>query len=100
MTLLKLFAPPLDSPATIPFPNQDLPAIPLPLPHRRGSAMSVLQRSRTIFENRICPDCRQASVSTIELADGLRDAWSFTIPGTASLVGFHCKHCGSEWAAR
>ena len=98
MTMLKLYAPASDEPVTVPFPDPDPPVVPLPVRLRRDSALSVLQRSRTIFKNRLCPHCRQSCVSTIELDDGLQDEWRFTVPGTASLVGFHCRNCGSEWA--
>lgn len=71
--------------------------LPLPARYARDSAIRVLQRSQTIAQNRRCPNCRSNSVNTIELNNGVKDCWRYTVPGTASLVGFHCDQCATEW---
>lgn len=71
--------------------------LPFPVKYARDSAIHVLKRSQTITENRKCPACKARSIQTIELHDGIKDVWRYTVPGTASLVGFRCDGCGTEW---
>ena len=57
----------------------------------------ALSRARCIQANSQCPVCRHPVTEPIELNDGIRSRSNMTIPGTATLVGFRCQRCGSEW---
>lgn len=58
----------------------------------------VSDRARLIHQNSQCPDCHASLVEPIELNDGLRARGNrLPVPGTATLVGFHCHRCGYEW---
>jgi hypothetical protein len=59
----------------------------------------VVTRAHTIFRNQCCPTCRRRVVEPIELADALFNRNNLPIPGTATLVGFHCCACEREWPA-
>ncbi len=72
------------------------------LPRRGGlKAPTVplrpLTRARALHANRACPFCRHPVVEPVVLNDGLRDGTGQYIPGSATLVGFHCDRCHSEW---
>ncbi len=55
-------------------------------------------RARTIRDNRDCPECESVDVEPLELEDGLVSHRNHRpIPGTATIVGFHCSHCGIDW---
>jgi len=56
-------------------------------------------RARVLYANRRCPYCKHPVVEPLELADGVRNRHRSTIPGTATLVGFHCDSCYREWPA-
>jgi len=58
-----------------------------------------LDRARTLRRNDRCPHCCRALVKPLELADALRSRNNLPIPGTATLVGFHCESCHWEWPA-
>ena len=58
-----------------------------------------LQRARALRTNDRCPRCERALVEPVELADALRSRNNLPIPGTATLVGFHCMSCHWEWPA-
>jgi hypothetical protein len=67
---------------------------------RRGRAAvadSALTRAKALHENRRCRHCGQSGVEPVMLNDGLRDGSGQYIPGTATLVGFHCTCCRVEW---
>jgi hypothetical protein len=70
----------------------------LPAPKSSHVQMDVITRARLLFENRTCPACGYAVVSPIELNDHLVNRNRLPIPGTATLVGFHCCGCGAEWS--
>ncbi|HVJ67185.1 MAG TPA: hypothetical protein VM510_04320 [Caulifigura sp.] len=92
MSRLRLFDPSLDdehAPAVIPF---------TPRITERYSAPAVIRRARLWNSNQACPCCRRATVEPVELEDGLLNAKSELIPGTATIVGFNCSSCGHEWA--
>ncbi len=58
-----------------------------------------LSRARTIHNNRRCCYCGHPMVEPIELDDGILNRNRLPVPGTATLVGFRCEHCQSEWPA-
>lgn len=63
-----------------------------------GRIVPAVERARLIHENSVCPQCDRHDVEPLELDD----AWVSTrgrlpVPGTATLVGFHCNDCGAEW---
>lgn len=78
-----------DEPSILPFERQSRD-------HESG-AFHVVHRARTLYENRCCKACRYPVVEPIELADGVRNRKGMVIPGTATLVGFRCRGCKSEW---
>lgn len=59
----------------------------------------VLNRARTLFQNQQCPACNSAAVEKLELRDGLLNRRNRLIPGTATVVGFRCESCDTEWPA-
>ena len=61
------------------------------------SAPPPVTRARALHRNRTCKSCGCAGVEPVVLGDGRRDGGGDLIPGTATLVGFHCDRCGSEW---
>jgi hypothetical protein len=65
----------------------------------RSGPRSLVDRARSIHANVCCPQCRHASVLPLMLNDGRTDAAGQVVPGTASLVGFHCEDCDHEWPA-
>jgi len=81
----------LEEPAVIPF-GDNLEA------SSRGQVFNVIERARALYDNRCCPSCSYPVVEPIELADGFRNRKGQVIPGTATLVGFRCRGCRSEWA--
>jgi len=58
-----------------------------------------VNRARSLRTNDRCPKCSRGVVEPLELADGLRSRNNLPVPGTATLVGFHCLHCDWEWPA-
>jgi hypothetical protein len=58
-----------------------------------------LDRARTLRSNDRCPHCSRGLVKPLELADAVRSRNNLPIPGTATLVGFHCESCHWEWPA-
>jgi hypothetical protein len=60
--------------------------------------MDIVTRARLLYGNRICRTCGYPVVSPIELNDGQFNRNRRQIPGTATLVGFHCDGCGGEWS--
>lgn len=57
----------------------------------------VVSRAKLLFSNRKCHDCSYPVVEPIELSDSLKNRNGLAIPGTATLVGFRCCGCQSEW---
>ena len=65
-----------------------------------GSRLTdVVDRAYTIYTNGRCPVCRHPVVEPIELNDAVVGRGNLPVPGTATLVGFHCEGCDSEWPA-
>ena len=60
--------------------------------------MDIITRARVLFSNRTCPSCHYPIVTPIELNDGKLNRNGLPIPGTATLVGFHCDSCHREWS--
>ena len=57
-----------------------------------------VNRARLIRENSQCPCCSHQDIEPLELEDALISHRSrLPIPGTATIVGFHCHDCGAEW---
>jgi len=79
---------------------------PVILPFRRHSfglksrnLVDIVVRAQTLHQNRRCPACQHPVVEQLELPDGLLNRNRLPIPGTATLVGFRCDSCHSEWRA-
>ncbi|MEZ6049388.1 MAG: hypothetical protein R3C11_28175 [Planctomycetaceae bacterium] len=66
---------------------------------RDEAAERLVARAKLINANRECPCCNSASVVPVELDNALRNRNNLPIPGTATLVGFHCTICNNEWPA-
>jgi len=55
-------------------------------------------RARVIRDNSVCPECSMMNVEPLELDDAMVSRRNHRpIPGTATIVGFHCNSCGTEW---
>ena len=77
---------------------EDSPRIlPFPLRTDRFQPRPALLRARLLRENRNCPHCQHPVVTPLELEDGLLGRNRLPVPGTATLVGFHCMRCHREW---
>ncbi|MFN0196818.1 MAG: hypothetical protein ACKVT0_08720 [Planctomycetaceae bacterium] len=112
MSGLRLFAPvessdldELEFPATIPFPSLRGDTTSIGMMFSLNSSGHVnrlvpVLRAKVLHTNRVCPYCRRATVEPIELNDGVLNRQRLPIPGTATLVGFHCQECDAEWPAR
>ncbi|HAH49668.1 hypothetical protein [Gimesia sp.] len=105
MSILKVYYP--DEPQTEPVVSLD-ETTPMILPFQRARVKKshsrkqedwVLKRARTIFLNQQCSDCGSSAVEKLELRDGLLNQKNRLIPGTATVVGFRCHSCDSEWPA-
>jgi len=82
-----------EEPSTIPFPGVRKRQAP-------NSSDSVVARAKLIYANRCCPQCHSAAVTPLELNDALLNASLRIIPGTATVVAFHCNGCYHEWPVR
>ncbi len=101
MSHLKLYAPVAGDAVDYPQGNDGEPLI-LSFTPRRGArlhnhVMDVIERSRILHRNRCCPNCNHPVVEPIELDDAVMSRNHLPIPGTATLVGFHCQACSCEW---
>lgn len=106
---LKLFSPEesvslaedfSDDPAVLSIVERDV--LPFRGPGRStvlsGRFMPAVDRARILHENSECPDCGRATVQPLELNDALISPRSrLPVPGTATIIGFHCEECGCEW---
>lgn len=59
----------------------------------------VVSRARIVYANRRCPYCKHPMVEPVELANSRMSRNQRALPGTATLVGFHCCGCCREWPA-
>lgn len=64
-----------------------------------ASTLNVVDRARTLYANRCCPTCTYPIVEPVELDDAMVNRNGQPIPGTATLIGFRCDACDSEWPA-
>ena len=63
-----------------------------------GRFMAPAERAQLIVQNNCCPECSHHNVEPLELADSLISPKNrLPVPGTATIVGFHCNECGTEW---
>lgn len=63
-----------------------------------GVSADLISRAKAMYANQSCPHCQHATVEPIELGDAIISPRHHRpIPGTATLVGFHCHSCGNEW---
>ena len=75
------------------------------IPFERGRSlifsarvMQPADRARLIHQNSTCPDCGHHDVEPLELTDSVISPRNrMPVPGTATIVGFHCNDCGVEW---
>ncbi len=103
MTDLKIFRPTEDDSETPVVETREI------LPFDRGTTRIIsgrvspkrvraLNRARILFENQKCAYCGKATVEPLELDDAVVSRKNNRpIPGTASIVGFHCHSCNQEW---
>ncbi len=98
MSCLAIYQPQVsdsvETPAILKFPRLRI------APESGKSGDCVVERARLLHKNRCCPECRCAAVDPIELNDALLNIQLCPIPGTATVVAFHCNRCEHEWAAR
>lgn len=63
----------------------------------RGLADGPLSRAKALHANRTCTACGAGGVEPVLLSDGVRDGSGQQVPGSGTLVGFHCGRCEHEW---
>ena len=99
---LRLFIPPQDSDSADPHVEESVDI----LPFRQKSRATVLsgrftapvERARVIRANRQCPECGDLDIEPLELDDAVINPRNrLPVPGTSTIVGFHCHGCGLEW---
>jgi len=76
-------------------PRRSFPA----LAEFAGPDDGILNRARLIHDNGCCPDCGRSAIAPVEEDDAVLNRNYRPIPGTATLVGFHCHACRFEWPA-
>lgn len=63
-----------------------------------GRYVEPVDRARILSDNTECPQCEKHDIEPLELQDAVISPKSrLPIPGTATIVGFHCNDCGTEW---
>ncbi len=115
MSLLRIFRPDEDTP--LPAPVIDVAPVSEVTPgdtstddepvllnfeewsQRLRPQAATLNRARQIHSNCQCPSCQSALVVPLTLNDGRKDRSGEDVPGSATLVGFRCDVCLSEWPA-
>lgn len=63
------------------------------------SFIEILNRSRLLHKHRRCNQCGRPTVQPLERDDAVLGKNRLPIPGTSTVVGFHCVYCQSEWSA-
>jgi hypothetical protein len=63
------------------------------------SLMELLTRSRVLYRNRVCRECRRPTVEPVDAGDGIPGKNRMPIPGTSTLQGFRCQYCRKQWSA-
>ncbi|MDA0809425.1 MAG: hypothetical protein O2983_17165 [Planctomycetota bacterium] len=66
---------------------------------RQPDSQRLALRAQRLNAHQTCPDCHRAGVSPLMLNDGRMDSAGRLVPGSATLVGFHCEICSHEWPA-
>lgn len=110
---LRLFSPTEDASGSVESSRRDVPQNRLPddafddiIPIDRGRRSVVISgrfmepadRARLLQQNSICPECSLHNIEPLELSDALISPKNrLPVPGTATIVGFHCNDCGTEW---
>ena len=56
-----------------------------------------ITRAKALHANRTCKRCGAGGVEPVLLADTVRDAAGDVVPGSGTLVGFHCGRCEAQW---
>lgn len=98
---LRLYTPP-ESTSTEERPTVERQILPF-APRGRGTIISgrmtaPVDRARIIHDNSTCPECSRCNIEPLELQDALISPKNrLPVPGTATIVGFHCIDCGTEW---
>ncbi|MFM7058235.1 MAG: hypothetical protein ACKO2P_15055 [Planctomycetota bacterium] len=63
-----------------------------------GRLVPAVERARLLHQNSECPECGRPNVQPLELNDALISPRSrLPVPGTATIIGFHCEDCECEW---
>ena len=65
----------------------------------QSSFIEALQRSRLLHRHRRCHECGRPTVHPVEQNDAVLGKNRLPVPGTSTVVGFHCDYCQSEWSA-
>lgn len=63
-----------------------------------GPHLSVLDRARLLRENSRCRVCGHCGALPLVGDDAELNRSGRPIPGTGTLLGFHCSGCGTEWS--
>lgn len=85
----------IEEPAILKFPRLRI------APHTQTAPEpAVVRRAKLLHLNSCCPDCKSVAVDPIELNDAMLNIQRRPIPGTATVVAFHCNRCFHEWPAR
>ncbi len=102
---LRLFQPSDSESESLPLPQaSDVFEDIIPIDRARrsvvlsGRFMPAVDRAKLIHRNSECPECHKHDIEPLELDDALMSSRTrLPIPGTATIIGFHCNDCGSEW---
>lgn len=99
---LRLYSPPQEVEVNDNAPDDFADIIPFEAARRSlifsGRFPEPADRARLIRLNSTCPNCVHHDIEPLELEDAAISPKSrLPIPGTATIVGFHCNDCGTEW---
>lgn len=99
---LRLYSPPEEPVSSAEADEHETDIIPFETARRSlifsGRFMPAVDRARVIRNNSTCPSCEGHCIELLELDDALISPKSrLPVPGTATIVGFHCSDCGAEW---
>ena len=97
---IRLYEPP----AEVPEPDETFaPRDIIPMHRGRTTIISgrftpPADRARMISDNSVCPECSGFDIEPLELQDAVISPKNrLPVPGTATIVGFHCNGCSTEW---
>ncbi len=99
---LRLYSPPEEPVTSVENDGEFADIIPFESARRSiifsGRFTAPVDRAKLIHNNSTCPGCEGHQIEPLELEDAMISPKSrLPIPGTATLVGFHCVDCGTEW---